>query len=528
MRTEHWRQGDAERTRVGIGRSIAVVAICVGLVGAAVFGFLKSDDAAESRRVAQDEAAQVDLLQVRVELAWLHHDLLTDALAGKMAERPFDQTLAEFEAERDRLLDEVRRLARLGGNVGPLADALADVHDDIDVGRWPIDAAQLDILHYDSMPFDGTAGSIAAGLDAHLDAVSVSMLPRLVLGDAVAIAMQRDAQRPPRWAVEYVEQTASIATDNPGWFGPTRQSPATNHVLSGPGDADGVFRNVSAIATAADAVEPSMQRTWDYDQWIIAGDLDSTPPATLDELIADVDEISEAFAAGFRAGLAEERAAIIDAAPAETAATMWFLVAIASLAGLALGLTIVMVRQWRRHRSLTHAAYVDGLTGAFNRRFLNEEVEGWCARRSAHVAIAMVDLDRFKLVNDTWGHAAGDAVLIEAARRLALAAAGVRSDDVDATSAVVRIGGDEFLLAWIGTTPFDTGAIDAAIRDVAGPVDAVGDESIPLELSIGIAAAPTPASLDDLMRAADLAVYADKDDRTSVVPTTPVHTTERA
>lgn len=510
MRTEHWRAGDAERSPHGLRRTLLLAGLAALLIGAAVFGFLRSNDANAERRVADDEVAQIDLLRARVELAWLHHDLLTDSLADQLAARPAEPTFAEFGAERSRLLDEIRGFTRSGGDVAPLADALLDVHDDIAVGRWPVASSDLDILHYESMPFEPVAGPVAQRLDGYLDGVEASMVPRLVLGDALAIAMQRDEQPPPRWAADYVEQTASLATDNPGWFGPARQSPMTNHVLSAPSASGAVYRNVPTMADAVDSVEPQLGLAWDYDQWIIAGDFDTEPPLTIDELVTEVAEISAAFEAGFLAGIADERAAVIDAAPGESAATLWLMAAIVSLVLLVIGLAVATVRQMRQQRVLTQAAYVDGLTGAFNRRFLNEEVEGWCHRHGGYIAVAMVDLDRFKLVNDTWGHAAGDAILTEASSRLALAAAGIGQDDHDATSAVIRIGGDEFLLAWVGGQPFDVDAIERAISDVAGPVDTDEGDSVPLELSVGVSSSPTPTQLDDLMRAADLAAYAHK------------------
>ena len=94
----------------------------------------------------------------------------------------------------------------------------------------------------------------------------------------------------------------------------------------------------------------------------------------------------------------------------------------------------------------------------------------------------LVDLDGFKLVNDTHGHAAGDRLLRETARRLD----GVRRDGDMAG----RLGGDEFLVLLPGADPSTAEALAAAIRAaVAEPVE-IGDDAVAVEASIGYAVRP--------------------------------------
>ena len=86
-------------------------------------------------------------------------------------------------------------------------------------------------------------------------------------------------------------------------------------------------------------------------------------------------------------------------------------------------------------------AHYDNLTGLGNRNLLNDRFEfvvERCMRSKATFALMMIDLNRFKSINDTYGHSAGDAVLIASANRLM---ASVRASDT-----VVRLGGDELLL----------------------------------------------------------------------------------
>lgn len=92
-------------------------------------------------------------------------------------------------------------------------------------------------------------------------------------------------------------------------------------------------------------------------------------------------------------------------------------------------------------RELADMAYTDPLTGLPNRRvFLKcmEKTLAECARHHIHAALILIDLDDFKVVNDSHGHGAGDAVLIEVSLRLLK---GIRKEDV-----VSRVGGDEFII----------------------------------------------------------------------------------
>lgn len=87
---------------------------------------------------------------------------------------------------------------------------------------------------------------------------------------------------------------------------------------------------------------------------------------------------------------------------------------------------------------IRHAAHTDPLTQLANRRFLSTHLEKPAPPSASYQAMLLVDLDGFKPINDTHGHNAGDAILVEVARRLR---ASVRAEDI-----VVRMGGDEFLL----------------------------------------------------------------------------------
>ena len=152
-------------------------------------------------------------------------------------------------------------------------------------------------------------------------------------------------------------------------------------------------------------------------------------------------------------------------------------------------------------------AAMDPLTGALNRRSGGPAIEALIADAAARrhaVAVLMVDLDNFKQVNDLFGHAMGDRVLVETARRLAalLPAGGV----------LARIGGDEFICA----LPYEPQASETIDRLAARLIEAVSD---PIEerdlrveptVSIGIAASDeqdAKANSETLIHRADIAMY---------------------
>lgn len=150
-------------------------------------------------------------------------------------------------------------------------------------------------------------------------------------------------------------------------------------------------------------------------------------------------------------------------------------------------------------QQLSYAAYHDALTGLGNlarARALLENCYGSVPPRPA--TVVLIDLDGFKAVNDTFGHAQGDLLLIEVAARLR---ACVRDSDE-----VTRIGGDEFVLVLQGTDTAVAGRVLDTLREplvVAGTL-------LPVGASLGIATIADALSPDELLRNADLAMYTSK------------------
>lgn len=159
----------------------------------------------------------------------------------------------------------------------------------------------------------------------------------------------------------------------------------------------------------------------------------------------------------------------------------------------------------RLRARLQDMAYYDSLTGLANRRLLREKAEQAlreARRRGRRVALLYLDLQRFKAINDSFGHEAGDRALVEVARRLSGA---LRKADV-----VARVGGDEFAILLTEAGEEREGAVRAARRvmEVFDDPISVGGRDVHLGGSIGIALHPdTAEDFETLMAHADMAMY---------------------
>jgi len=149
----------------------------------------------------------------------------------------------------------------------------------------------------------------------------------------------------------------------------------------------------------------------------------------------------------------------------------------------------------------------DGLTGIMNRHRMNDLAKNalaWNRRNKRQVAALMIDLDRFKDINDTFGHAAGDEVLKAVAKRLKLS---IRAED-----AVARFGGDEFVVLQVGIEQ-PSGArflADRLVAMLSEPYDVDGT-ALACGASIGVAISPPDAEdFETLIACADAALYKSK------------------
>src|ERR1700761_3763915 len=162
----------------------------------------------------------------------------------------------------------------------------------------------------------------------------------------------------------------------------------------------------------------------------------------------------------------------------------------------------------RAEAEIIHLARHDALTRLPNRTQFNEKLEEAgrrLKRGGASITVMMLDLDRFKAINDTLGHPAGDALLIEVGRRL--------QTTIRETDLLARLGGDEFAIIQEGGDGQHESAIALALRIISvisEPFDLNGFE-VNIGTSIGIAMAPEHGSNPEgLLKSADLALYTAK------------------
>ncbi len=154
------------------------------------------------------------------------------------------------------------------------------------------------------------------------------------------------------------------------------------------------------------------------------------------------------------------------------------------------------------HRAAEAQATTDALTGLPNRRYFDEFVSLLARRRRAGdaVGILMIDIDKFKALNDAHGHATGDEVLRAVAGAIVSA---VREDDVPA-----RFGGEEFVVLLRNPDPGVAVEVGERIRSAVRGLDLRRHGVRGVSVSVGVAVADEPdESIEDLIETADRALY---------------------
>jgi two-component system, cell cycle response regulator len=161
------------------------------------------------------------------------------------------------------------------------------------------------------------------------------------------------------------------------------------------------------------------------------------------------------------------------------------------------------------NRKLRKLSITDGLTGLFNHRHMHEQLheEFERSRRSEDpIAVLMMDLDRFKQVNDTYGHPTGDVILYETARIL--------RDSAREIDMIGRYGGEEFMAILPGTDESEAARFAERVRQrVADHVYRDESTEVQMTTSAGVASYPGASvdAPDDLIKFADQALYQAKE-----------------
>ena len=195
----------------------------------------------------------------------------------------------------------------------------------------------------------------------------------------------------------------------------------------------------------------------------------------------------------------------------------WLAAAAAPVAVLLIGVFAVLAFAWQLHRALSRqAAYVteqeylaqhDTLTGLKNRDgFMRALERAIAATPAASLGVLLLDLNRFKEINDTLGHAAGDRVLKEIGARL-------RERFNNSDTCVARLGGDELAVLARGVGDEALGSLAGRLQECLGRTTLPGGVELELTASIGAAVYPQDARTpSELLRCADIAMYAAKEE----------------
>jgi diguanylate cyclase (GGDEF)-like protein len=162
---------------------------------------------------------------------------------------------------------------------------------------------------------------------------------------------------------------------------------------------------------------------------------------------------------------------------------------------------LVLVRMVRLVRRVHEQATTDDLTGLPNRRALYLQADGRLADpQGRHQALLMLDMDRFKEVNDSLGHQIGDQLLVQVGVRL--------GQDLRVGDLLVRLGGDEFAVLLEDAGPERAVAVAGRVRAALAEPFTLGDTAVHSTVSIGIALFPGDGhDLPTLLRKADIAMY---------------------
>jgi two-component system, cell cycle response regulator len=169
----------------------------------------------------------------------------------------------------------------------------------------------------------------------------------------------------------------------------------------------------------------------------------------------------------------------------------------------------VAIENVRLHEEAQRLSLTDGLTGTWNRRYFQmqfRQVLATATRFERPFSVLMLDLDRFKELNDTHGHQRGDAILVEFSQRV--------KQTLREVDTFARYGGEEFIVLLSETDAEGARTTAEKIREAirSQPFGAIGDDPVPVTVSIGVAAYPRHGnSFHELVETADRALYRAKE-----------------
>jgi diguanylate cyclase (GGDEF)-like protein/PAS domain S-box-containing protein len=241
--------------------------------------------------------------------------------------------------------------------------------------------------------------------------------------------------------------------------------------------------------------------TWgmSYEEAQAAGPYGWTPHSTRAEIVPRTEQLLETGEARFRSNR------VVDGQPVSV--EIHARVVQSAEGPIVISTTRDVTESTRTEEMIRYLAYHDTLTGLANRVLLQQELQRELTLSERHgdtLGVVFVDLNRFKPVNDTYGHTVGDHVLREIADRLA---ASVRETDV-----VARLGGDEFVIVLPRLSQrSDIEVVGTKVQDAVSRPILAGGHEIHLTCSVGLAIHEKGETVDELLTRADLAMYGTRD-----------------
>jgi len=509
----------AGSARISFRTLSLVVALVAGLVLLGVSAVM-ADPLTERRTDADARVNEFELLRIRTELARVHRNQLTHEILAPLIDTPPpapgpDQIAEVVEtsiAELEVLAAEANATGFAAGSLRAVLTEWTDFPTVAEDELW-------DLMFFTDMArYEGVQPAPAETLEQMLfyDADVAEVLHEMaalqleVVGtDDPLLADLIDSISPNAFAEDFVDPNATSEFGGPaleadlnfyGWELPATPAASALHaelvaMVEATAVADYYRHLEMALATG------SVHTPAEFDTY-----------AT--ELLSLIDGIRERI----DAELATQSGVVLaDRSSVDGRATL-----VAWLRNVGIGLLAVaclasLVGMIRRGRTATRQMSIDPLTGIGNRRTLELTQRNLGDPHHHHHLVAVIDLDRFKLVNDTHGHAVGDELLVLVAQGLQQ----IADDSTCEESTVLRQGGDEFLLSLHSSSPIDRVALGDRLDELrASHVKLAHGESLALSFSYGMVTATGSPDMASIIRSADLAAYEDKADRRIDEPVT--------
>jgi diguanylate cyclase (GGDEF)-like protein len=505
-------------SRTGL-RWLACAVVLATAATVLAIGSRRADASADSRRTSAD---RLEIAQWR---ARLHHTLIDEVDAMVLAvvgdstdDVDLDTVRSARVATHEAATTALAAIAESDSGAAAEAMELCDLLTTDGLGDRPAPAARLTDIAW-AVVSVGLPGphDIAPEESELLELIGLGVPGAVVLNDALDAAVATEHPEPTPLLADYLRHSERSIHENAGYLGPDSDHPLLDSPLHrGSTTDDGsVVAQIDAAVAATDL--------WAYDAWNRSWRgrprPSEDPPLTLAELADQATSVDAAASALVDDALETARGqARADADAAARRSLIELIAAIVLAVGGIAGGAVLAARFARRIRATAALASTDRLTGVGNRHALHTETSALLADPAyPHHLVAMIDLDRFKLVNDSWGHAVGDQVLCEIAEALgAVVAQHVRAGSGAGT--VIRLGGDEFLLTLHSRRPIERAALVQRLDEVrTRAVEPRPGERLALSFSIGVVVVDGPADVDDVLRTADLAAYDDKARRATLL-----------